>query len=247
MTKHILLVIFTGICCTNNIISYDFTNEKLDQSLLELTYKINNSKDSHIKIQNNIDQISFHWNSEMEELRHNRDVSIEAKKSFTDRIDAKMKKLSEAVANTQLNKVPRIAKEILYEFKNARLKNHITDYPLDDLLNMAEAYEDIEITINDQMFDLQCWFEFEDMLSNYMTSWDKYQTYHIQEIQNYFNYINAEDHQYIKEKIKECTLTFMDSLLSGYQPDFQVPCDELGKSIHDLLVLYSNNDENFQN
>jgi hypothetical protein len=70
MTKHILLVIFTGICCTNNIISYDFTNEKLDQSLLELTYKINNSKDSHIKIQNNIDQISFHWNSEMEELRH---------------------------------------------------------------------------------------------------------------------------------------------------------------------------------
>ena len=247
MIKQLLLIIFTTLCCTNNLISYDYTNKDLDQSLLQLIYMINSNQESALNLQNKVDQILLHWKSELEEIKLVRDINKDAQKSFAETVDFKMKKLFENMRNNQLHPVQKIAKEVLYEFKNARSLNQITNYPLDDLLSMAEAYEDIEITVYDQMFDLQCWFEFEDMINSYIESWERYKAYKIQYIKSYFTHIDPVKHQLLKDEISECTLAFTDALVSGYQTDFQLPCDELGQSINKLLIHYSDFTQNHQN
>lgn len=137
----------------------------------------------------------------------------------------------------------KFSKKMLYQFKYFR-EHHKdftrTTYPLDHILNMIEYYNEIDETVHDQMFGLKYWFEFEDMVKTFQSEWNTYDAIGTTEIGKCFPFITEVEHGMAKAKIEECLSYFLDSLESGYRTDFEIPCNELGDALYDLMIMYGN-------
>jgi len=132
-----------------------------------------------------------------------------------------------------------ISYHLLYEFRSLRQCLYRTEYPLDLLWEGIDDYLEIKNTINDRMFNLKEWFEFEDDINAFICKWEYYDLQHIKEINHYFPGVKKAEHTALKDKVNGCIYTLLKSLESGYQSDFVLPCDELGFALDDLLRLYA--------
>jgi len=129
--------------------------------------------------------------------------------------------------------------ELLQSFSNLRESAGVEGYPIDDLLSINTYYNDIHYAVHDKMMGLLYWFEFQDLVDNFIDKWHAYDCIPPSEIQNQFDNINLSQHADLKVKLNSCLDEFIDSLESGYTPDFEIPCDDLGVAIRELMWLYA--------
>lgn len=128
--------------------------------------------------------------------------------------------------------------EIIEELQVLRSAKYNTAYPLTHLWSVYTQYQELNDTVHDSMFGLREWFEFEDMVSNIAIRLEYYDENDISYINKFFPHIDNKQHIESRDKVSECFVDFLYSLESGYRPDFEWPCDELGKAIYELILLY---------
>ena len=99
-------------------------------------------------------------------------------------------------------------------------------------------YNDLHETIHDPLFSLKTWAEFQNDVDILVQTWEAYKCLNEQEVLNANPKVNLELHRTVLVEIESCLNDFINSLDSGYQPDFEVPCDTLGRSINALTQMY---------
>lgn len=108
------------------------------------------------------------------------------------------------------------------------------------LLKIQEEYEDIHNIVHDPLFGLKSWMEFQNEVNQLINLWETYKcTFETDILRDYEN-LNIRDHDFLCIRLEECLVEFLSSLETGFQPNFAFPCDTLGKSIKELVALYSN-------
>ena len=158
---------------------------------------------------------------------------------FVKRVDSYILSLPVCVEESNHSCLKSIAYHLLYEFRSLRQCLFRTEYPLDVLWDSMDDYFEIKKTINDRMFNLKEWFEFEDDINDFICNWEYYDLKHIDDIHHYYPGIKKKQHSELKDKVNSCIYTLLKSLESGYQSDFVMPCDELGYALDDLLRIYA--------
>ncbi len=113
-------------------------------------------------------------------------------------------------------------------------------YPLDAFWKSFDIYHDVRHIVNDQMMDLRGWFEFEDMITEMVARWNQYELIVQDYADEYFPGYNHQEQSVINEEMEGCMSHFIESLESGYRPDFIVPCDQVGYTMEKALDLYVN-------
>lgn len=136
-----------------------------------------------------------------------------------------------------------ISYNILLDFKTLREHSDPIQYSLDRLLDTYNLFHEIEGTVNDQMFGLLEWFEFEDLMCGLKTHIEEYNEISINEIQKHFPSINNAEHFQSKQRVLECFSELQRSLNTGFIPDFKIPCNDLKQSLEELFNLYKNSEE----
>ncbi len=111
-------------------------------------------------------------------------------------------------------------------------------YPLDAFWKSFDIYHEVRHIVNDQMMDLRGWFEFEDMITEMVARWNQYELIVQDYADEYFPGFNQEEQSIINEEMEGCMSHFIESLESGYRPDFIVPCDQVGFTMEKALDLY---------
>lgn len=140
--------------------------------------------------------------------------------------------------------VEDLSYQLLLDFNSMRNCIGINNYALDDLLNMYDTYNEIHYTVHDPMLGLRNWFEFQDLIDDFIESWDSYLCTQDKEIKTYFTGINLETHTLLKQKLNTCLDNFIQSLDSGYRTDFEIPCDIMGEAVRELIWLYAESKTN---
>lgn len=158
---------------------------------------------------------------------------------FVKRVDSYVLSLDKCLDPVRFSCLRSVSYHILFEFRSLRQCLFATEYPVDLLWESMDAYMDIKSTIKDRMFNLKEWFEFEDDVTDFICTWEYYDLRHIDEIRYYFPGIKKESHNALKQKLNTCIYSLLKSFESGYQSDFQLPCDELGYAMEDLFRLYA--------
>jgi len=177
------------------------------------------------------------WNIERSKLDSSHECSAVEQLNLCN-IDGLFAILSMQLERNSYPALDNYLMELVAELRDLRLSTGIETYPIDHLWMAYGHYQEVHLTVHDQMFGLREWFEFEDMVNGVGESLDAYSmlddsTFHI----NYPE-IDIKKHTEMKDKLNECFLNFIYSLDSGYTPDFEWPCDELGLALYDLILLY---------
>lgn len=128
--------------------------------------------------------------------------------------------------------------QLLWDFSSMRNCIGIDDYPLDQLLITHLTYNEIHYTVHDEMMGLRYWFEFQEIVNDFVENWDQYDCIQTEEVQKYFPHVREKYHQVVKDKLNHCLSNFIKSLESAYRNDFEIPCDEMGDAIQELIFLY---------
>ncbi len=131
------------------------------------------------------------------------------------------------------------ADHFMWEFRSVRQCSYIETYPLDLLWNAFEVYKEIHYTIEDPMFGLREWSEFEDLVNDFICEYENYDLIHNRQLLEYFAGIDLKNHDATKEKLSSCLYNLILSFESGYQADYVVPCDELGEAIQQIFEVYA--------
>ena len=185
-----------------------------------------------------IDEIEEEWLIVQNAINEN-DSEIEDIQDFLRRVDSYVLSLRPCHSKTDFSCLRSISSHILFEFRSLRQCLFITEYPLDNLWDGIDAYFVIRSTINDRMFNLKEWFEFEDDVNDFICKWEYYDLKHIKEIQSYYPGVLKSEHQMLKEKVNSCTVDLLKSIETGYQSNFVLPCDELGQALNELIRMYA--------
>lgn len=127
--------------------------------------------------------------------------------------------------------------ESSYAYRFDTYPNNQAEIP--ELVNkLSNKYNQINEIVHDPMFGLLSWKEFLSDVDLMIDYWEMYKCYSDDYIKDYRPSIKLDEHQKICNKIEECLIEFIQSLESGFQEDFSLPCDSLGLSIEELVNLY---------
>lgn len=217
----------------------DANYPKLDKALISLWHS--SKTQDHAGASTALDLIDREWNLIVPDLYKylNPTVNIQ---EFNKDMDYCIISMKISLYERDYHDLSRFAYRMLTEFKFLRDHHRGLQseaYPIDNLLTLIEIYNDIDATVNDQMFGLKYWFEFADMVDKLKLKWDTYDKLNHTQITACFPFISKGDHLLAKSKVKDCLSYFLASLESGYRTDFAMPCDELGGALSELLVLYA--------
>lgn len=239
--KYLIFIIFNFALMqpSQDASDCEYSYASLDQALIELWDSSKNSDNLRATVA--LDRIDREWNLIVPDLYKflNPVVNIQ---DFNKDMDYLIISMKISLYGRDFGELSQVAIKMLYQFKALRehqfnMKN--ANYPIDAVLDMVELYEEIDDTVHDQMFGLKYWFEFEDMVLGFNSEWDAYKKLSIENVTQCFPHIVKHEHDIKIEKVEECLSFFLASLESGYRTDFEIPCDQLGSALSDLLVLYS--------
>lgn len=214
----------------------DFSYPELDKQLLSL-WLAADQKNGEV-CYSSIEAIEAEWQVVKESLEGKEVLHINIPE-FSNRVEAYVKSLRPCASSDNWSCLKSIAYHLMYEFRSLRQCLFKTEYPVDVLWESIDSYNRIKRTINDRMFDLRDWFEFEDQVNDFICKWEYYDLRHINEIHEYFPGINNTKHSELKNDIKSCIVRLLESIDTGYQSNFVLPCDELGAALQALLKMYS--------
>lgn len=210
----------------------------LDRELITL-WKSAHERD----LQNSITSLKgvlHEWTIAKASLMRSKDSKID-RKQFIDETEYMIKGLRIYVDNGDLTHLEQITYQMLWDFSLMRDCIGIDDYPIDRLLHMHITHNEIHYTVHDEMMGLRYWFEFQDIVNDFIAHWDEYDCMGIEEIQKYFKNIDPIFHKDLKQTLHTCLAEFIKSMESGYRTDFEIPCDKMGNAIRELIWLYSKN------
>jgi len=216
--------------------STDFSYPELDKQLLTLWLAAEQNNGEVCLTA--IEAIETEWTAVKESLEGKEVLHINIPE-FSKRVEAYVRSLRPCQASDNWSCMKSIAYHLMYEFRSLRQCLFKTEYPVDVLWESIDAYSRIKKTINDRMFDLREWFEFEDQVNDFICKWEYYDLRHINEIHEYFPGINKTKHNELKDDVKSCIVSLLESIDTGYQSNFVLPCDELGEALQKLLKMYS--------
>ncbi len=115
----------------------------------------------------------------------------------------------------------------------------IKSYPTDLLWELIFIFEEIHYIVNDPLFGLQEWNEFETLVNHLEDTYLRYQDFPLKNIQRFFPSIDFAKHQFYVDHISSCLEEFKTSLSLDYQSDYILPCNDLGNSLQALIYLYT--------
>jgi hypothetical protein len=214
----------------------DFVYPSFDQALVQLWLAADQKNQEQSA--SSVKRIKDEWTS-ISAILSKSGVEHINMTEFVKRVDSYVLSLDLCFEKRDYSCLRSIAYHILFEFRSLRQCLYETEYPLDLIWDAMDAYFEIKSTINDRMFNLKEWFEFEDDVNDFICKWEYYDLRHIKEIQEFYPGINKTEHGEIKEKVNSCLLTLLKSIETGYQSNFVMPCDELGYAMDELLQMYA--------
>ncbi len=177
------------------------------------------------------------WNVERSKLEAGHECSAVDQLSICN-VDGLFSILSMQLDHNSYKALKSYLMELIMELRDLRESTNIKSYPIDHLWTAYQEYQEMHHTVHDQMFGLREWFEFEDMVNGVGESLDAYSMLDDSTFRINYPEIDIPKHTLMKDKVNECFLNFIYSLDSGYTPDFEWPCDELGTALYDLILLY---------
>lgn len=122
------------------------------------------------------------------------------------------------------------------------IKTQRDDYgenPLEKIWDAYLNYKALNNTVNDQMMNLQEWFEFEDQINAFLCSWDQYEVVSQQELFDYSPIFDKKKKEDLNVEMRQCIEEFLHSTESGFRLDFIMPCDRIGNVIEENLLLFA--------
>lgn len=218
------------------IFGQNYSYPAIDKSLV-LLWKNSNSN-MNANSESVIDDILYDWALVKPSIEGLKKANFNPS-YFTDSIDELISNLNFWEENKYSKQKGETAYMILWEFVHMRDCLDIKDYPLDDLLTAQLYFEEIQHVVHDEMMGLLYWFEFLDLIENFVNSWGEYDCKDIEEIHEYFSTIDPAEHNNKKESVNICLSNFIQSLDSANRIDFEIPCDEMGEALLSLIWSYS--------
>ena len=141
-------------------------------------------------------------------------------------------------AASNFNRVKDFAHQIILECRSLRQCLSDDVLSLDLIWNMDDLFHEISTTVEDPMFGLYEWEEFEGMVNELSLYWTDYTHMDDEQIAGFYPKLDFGLHSKQKEKVNKCLEDFINSLESGFQDDFKLPCNELGNALKELIALY---------
>ncbi len=202
----------------------------LDMSLIELWYEAEMGNTTSCK--RNVRESLEKWN-EVEKTMQGYSHNIELIDEFIINVDNLFRALPEICDKNNMIEMSGYSYHIMWEFRMMRYFLGHDQYSLDILWDMYDEYEEIVLTVHDEMFGLLSWVEFMDRVDTFSSLWDRYR----ETVQVSLGVESQYDVEFrtATEKVDECLSYFLASLESAYRTDFELPCDELGTAVKDLI------------
>jgi len=125
--------------------------------------------------------------------------------------------------------------EIQNAFQKIRVEEFQYSYALDKLWDTYENYEQLNIIVHDQMLDLNTWKEFQHLVNEIEVNFKEYAKLCIEQKKTNFDFLV---HENTVKNFNDCLSKFKLSTQQGYQPDIEMPCDELGHAIKQIMRLH---------
>ena len=239
LTTCILTILFS--CSFNYLPIEKLVYPEIDKNLIML-WEAAIEKDKS-RCQTALNQLSNNWIEALPLIKE-----IKSENFNTDEFIAAFEDILPIIQSNldthNYTRVEELAYQLLMNFSSMRSCIGIKNYAIDNLLYMYTTYSEIHYTVHDPMLGLRNWFEFQDLINDFIEYWDSYLCTQDQEIQTYFTSLNMEMHTQLKQKLNSCLENFIQSLDSGYRIDFKIPCDEMGEAIKELISLYTESKTN---
>lgn len=221
---------------SNFIQAEEYIYPSLDQSLIAL-WKASYSQDL-TSYQPEIDKIILEWERVEPEVLNVDIINFNAD-YFVSNINMLIYNLQFFEESGYIHELSETAYNILWEFNHMRDCLNLHSYSLDKLLNAHLFYNEVHYTVHDDMLGLRYWFEFLEIVEDFIKYWEIYDCTPIEKIQIHFNNIDANIHSNQKTRINKCLTSFLESMESGNRLDFEMPCDDMGNALMELIWSYT--------
>ena len=213
-----------------------FIYPDIDRAFLRIWLGANNVPSSELSTY--LDDAKEIWKRRKKDVK-NADIEHFDLQLLSVDLDQLLQLMDNQLAKGNINQLKSYAYHFLWEFRSIRQCSFIETYPLDMLWNAHDLYKEIHYTIDDPMFGLREWSEFEELVNDFICEFETYDLVHIRQIMEWYSGIDTEQHNASKEKVSECLYNLLISFDSGYQPDYKLPCDELGYALESLFQSYA--------
>lgn len=212
------------------------TYPDLDRALLNLWFDCDKSNQEQIK--KSLDKLTTIWGNSRKKVSKQY-VDQYDMNLFSKDLDQLLHVMESTFKQGKYSQLKSYAYHFMWEFRSIRQCSFNEDYPLDHLFNVYELYKEIHYTVDDPLFGLREWSDFEDLVNIMICDFETYDLIHDNAINSYFAGLNNEDHKQSKAKAANCINNLLLSFDSGYQPNFKIPCDELGDALIELFQVYA--------
>jgi len=162
-------------------------------------------------------------------------------RKFIDETDLILKALPYYIDNNYVKLLENYSYQLLLDLSSMRSCIGVKNYPLDRLLNLHISYNEIHFTVHDEMMGLLYWFEFQELVEDFIDYWGEYECMDNEDINLNFENIDDELHKGLKDTFNSCLSNFISSLDSANRTDFEIPCEDMGVALRELMWLYAHN------
>lgn len=123
----------------------------------------------------------------------------------------------------------------IWEFREIRDCFTYDEYAFDQLWKTYDAYQQMKYIVNDPMMGLYEWNEFVGLYKDFKEEFKDYKQMSGPQFEN------STRGEYIQAiaKVEQCIAEFDIALRSAYQPNFELPCDQIGESLIELFGVYT--------
>ena len=125
--------------------------------------------------------------------------------------------------------------QFMWEFKKIREAFTNDSYPLDDLWQVYDMYEQVRFVVNDPMLGLYEWNEFIGLYEDFKKEYLEFK----QKSKTQLEQSNFSLYQTSIEKVEQCIAEFEISLETAQKTDIEMPCNEIGLALLDLFAVYT--------
>ena len=219
-----------------SIAQTDLIYPELDKSFIKLWHysSVRDAKASKLAF----DNFNSEWKNVKKKLlkKNTSDASLN---TFASEMEDYITLMSSSIEESNLSSLDGAIYDAILSWRSLRKSKGKDQYSLDKLWQVYDQYCEIDFTISDPMLNLKSWFEFEKDVEKFNELWATYEEVPWEEIQQHFPGITQKEHSYHKQILNQCLDDFIGSLESAYRLDFEMPCEEIGVSINNLIFFYS--------
>ena len=194
-------------------------------------------QDPNINLEQRFDDLQGAWFGARKKIR-NTSISHFDNEGFIEDQELRLRAIQRAV---QLNKRTTIRDELmilLHEFREVRTCFTTSEYLLDDIMDTYITYLELSEIVHDPMMGLYEWSEFIWLIDQVKC---KVETVETQLVSDSDQYANRRGMKSAIDKVNYCLKVLDESVQTAYQPNFELPCDETGDALIELIREFATN------